>query len=189
MSRVTITVDRVPELLAALDALTKQQVLIGIPGDGEQREGEVSNAMLGYVHEYGSPEQNIPARPFLRPAAEQVKDQVIGLFQQAASAVMDGKPDAANKALNAAGQLGVNKVKAIMNAGEGFTPLTESAMQSRLYRAMKGKGLVRTNNLENWQKAKEKLLKNRGRYSLGGATPLVDTGQFRNSITYVVRDK
>lgn len=189
MSRVKITVDRVPELLDALDALTKQQVLIGIPGDGEQREGEVSNALLGYVHEYGNPAQNIPARPFLRPAADQVKGQVVEMFAQAARAVMDGKSEAANKSLNAAGQLGVNTAKAIMNAGEGFAPLTEAAMKSRLYRAMKGKGLVRTDNLKNWQKAKEKLLKTRQRYSLEGATPLVDTGQLRNSITFVVRDK
>lgn len=188
MSRVTVTVDKVPELLAALDALTKQQVLIGIPGEGGREDG-VTNAMLGYVHEYGSPEQNIPARPFLRPAADQIRDKVIAMFRDAAKAVMDGKADAAHKALTAAGQMGASKAKEIMTSGEGFSPLTPGALRSRVARAMKGKGLMRrTDNEKKWDKARAALLK-KGRFTLEGASPLIDTGQLRNSITFVIREK
>lgn len=188
MSRVTITVDKVAELLSSLDALGKQRVLVGIPGEAAGREDGITNAMLGYVHEFGSPEQNIAARPFLRSAAEQTRDQVISILRKGAEGVMNGNADAAAKALTAAGQLGASKAKEIMSAGEGFAPLTQGALRSRVARALRGKGLARRDDLKKWNKARVTLLK-KGRFTLEGATPLIDTGQLRNAITFVIREK
>ncbi len=188
MSKVTIKVDHVPDLLAALDRLAKKRVLIGIPGEKDARQGdkEVTNAMLGYVHEYGSPEQNIPARPFLNPAADQIRDKVITLLEKGADAVMSGNAEAGDKALAAAGMLGASKAKEIMQAGEGYEPLTEAAVRSRLYRAMGG--LRKRDDPKAWAKRRKHLLSTRTRYTLEKAEPLIDTAQLRNAITYVVRD-
>lgn len=189
MSKVIVKLDRVPALLAALDTLTKQSVFIGIPGEKAGRkdaENGVTNAMLGYVHEYGSPAQNIPARPFLEPAAEQIQDQVGSMLAKGAEAMMAGNAAAATKALHAAGQVGVNTARKIMQAGEGYAPLTRGAVRSRLYRAMGA--LRQRDNPKAWAKRKKQLLDTRSRYTLEGAEPLVDTAQLRNSITYVVRE-
>lgn len=56
---VKVRVDKAREVFAAIRKLTKTEVLVGIPGDGKERdpgEGEpITNAELGYIHEFGSP--------------------------------------------------------------------------------------------------------------------------------------
>lgn len=204
MNGVKVTVDKVPDLLAALEELQSQRVLIGIPGDkAARKEGDgPNNAMLGYVHEYGEPAANIPARPFLRPAAERTKDQVTAIFSQAARDVLSGKDDAARKALTAAGDLGVSAARAAMTEGAGYKPLTPAALRSRLYRRLAGAGLRRKDNPKAWDKRRAKLLKPKNvrhtdgtvsveysRYTLAGARPLLDTTQLRNALTFVIRKK
>ena len=70
--RVRVTRDRVSEVLSAVTKLVGREVLVGIPEDNTERVNgdEATNAQLGYVHEFGSPAKNIPARPFLIPGTE-----------------------------------------------------------------------------------------------------------------------
>lgn len=61
---------RVDGLTAALNG---SHVLVGFPqGDPKQAraEGTMTNASLAAVHNYGSPEQHIPPRPFMNEAME-----------------------------------------------------------------------------------------------------------------------
>lgn len=60
-----------------------KEVLIGIPMSTTERpDGEITNAELGYIHEYGAPEANIPARPFLIPGVESVKGKALELMKK-----------------------------------------------------------------------------------------------------------
>lgn len=61
---------RVDGVMAALNG---SHVLVGFPqGDpkAQRAEGTMSNASLAALHNYGSPEQHIPARPFMTEAME-----------------------------------------------------------------------------------------------------------------------
>lgn len=73
---VSVTRKKTPQgkrtdgLMAALNG---SHVLVGFPqGDPklQRSEGTMSNASLAAIHNYGSPEQHIPPRPFMNEAME-----------------------------------------------------------------------------------------------------------------------
>ena len=68
-----------------LRLLADLEVLVGFPEDSTERdetatteEGKepITNAALGYIHDNGAPEVNIPARPFMKPAIEENKEKI-----------------------------------------------------------------------------------------------------------------
>ena len=154
-----ITADGVPALLKAIEDLTHQQVLVGIPGDTAPRaDTGASNALIGFVQEFGSPAKNIPARPFLRPGVEQAIPQIVSRLRtgakRAISAPVD--PEAGTNALIAAGLTAQNSVRRYMNAGVP-PPLAAATLRAR---------------------------RSRGHTS---QKSLVETGQLRNAITFVIK--
>lgn len=152
--------DNVEAALKAIRKLTENQALVGIPADNNQRQqtGQpITNAALGYIHENGSPAQNIPARPFLVPGVTNAQPRTIDLLTQGAKAALDGDAGAMDRALNAAGLNAVSEVKRKITAG----------IPPPLKRPRRRKGRPRG----------------------GQQTPLIDTGQLLNSITYVVRKR
>lgn len=162
---VTMTKDDVDAILKQIRALTKQEVLIGVPDENAGRqpeEGEtkepISNAEIGYVMEFGLPEKNIPARPFLEPGVREATDKLGDTLQAGAMKTLSGDKQAADVALNKAGLIAQNSVRSKINEGP-FVPLSPKTLAER---------------------------KRRGRT---GEKPLIDTGQLRNSVTYVIRPK
>lgn len=153
---VFVTRDRVKQVLAGISSLGKSDVLVGIPGENATRDAPITNAALGYIHEFGAPEANIPARPHLVPGVQDAKEQVTARFKHAAKSAFMGRPAEVDRALNAAGIIATSSVKRKITSGP-FLPLAPSTLAAR---------------------------RRRGRT---GAKPLIDTGQYRNSITYVLR--
>lgn len=162
----TITKDMLPALLAAIEGLTRQQVLIGIPGDVPDRRPEpgqgapLTNPTIGFIQEFGSPAANIPARPFLRPGVQQALPACIERLRAGAkrALTLPPNPDAGTNALIAAGLTAQNSVRAYINAG------VSPGLAAATLRARRARGRT-------------------------GATPLIDTGQLRNSIQFVLRNK
>lgn len=155
--------DNVAAVLAAIQGLVSRQVLVGIPSAKAERQNDepgepINNAQLGYIHEFGSPQANIPARPFLLPGVEMVEDKVADRLQKAAKAAIKGDSNKVEAELHAAGLAAQAGARFQLNSGE-HEALAPSTVAAR---------------------------RRRGRT---GDKPLVDTGQLRNSITYVVRDK
>lgn len=162
---VKITKDRVAEVMKGVRALTKSEVLIGIPDTRAERkpvDGETgppaSNALIGYVQEFGSPEKNIPARPFLVPGVQSIKDRAIPILKKAGAAALDGDGKGVAKSLMTVGLMGQGAVQRKITEGT-FEPLAERTLAKR---------------------------RARGRT---GIKPLIDTGALRQSITFVLRDK
>ena len=154
---VTITKDRMADVLKSIQSLVKERTLVGIPAaNAERRDGPINNAAIGYINEFGSPANNIPARPFLIPGVEAAQPKVVKQLRRGADQALGGKLDAADKALHSAGIVAVNAVRAKISEGIP-TPLKASTIAARA---------------------------RRGRT---GTKPLIDTGQLRNSLTYVVR--
>lgn len=163
VSTISVGVDTSEALKKAVRQLLKNQVLVGIPDGAAERQAEPgvesqpSNALLGYVHEFGSDEHNIPPRPFLVPGVEGAKDQIVARMRQAGEAALNGT-DAVGRGLNAVGLVAQNAVQEKITEGP-FAPLAERTLEAR-----RAKGRT-------------------------GERPLIDTGQLRRSITYVVLDK
>ena len=161
---VRITVDRLGQIVKAINDLTRKDVLIGIPEAETNRQDEdgstesVTNAALGYIHEHGSPANNIPARPFLIPGVKDAHDAIEKRLKKAADAALKGNKAEVDRQLHSAGVEAQDAVKTKINSGD-FKPLSEATLAQR---------------------------RARGRT---GTLPLIDTTKLRNSITYVVRGK
>lgn len=147
--------DGLPDLLRRMAAVAQRDVLVGIPA-GEQRDDGPTNAEIGYQNEFGSPANNIPARPHLIPGVAAVQDKAVARLTQAASAAATGRMSDAERHLHAAGLIAQSSVRRTLTTA-AYRPLSERTLAER---------------------------RARGRT---GTKPLIDTGQYRNAITYVVR--
>lgn len=162
---MTVTVKEGPagDIARAVRDLTSREVLIGIPAEtagrsSEPGDGGLTNAVLGYIHETGAPERNLPARPFLVPGVADAEPRFTPHLRKAAEAAMVGDTAKVDAALHAVGLVGQNAVRARITDGP-HTPLAPRTLAER---------------------------KARGRT---GTKPLIDTGQLRRSITYVIRPR
>ncbi|EIL88533.1 putative bacteriophage protein [Rhodanobacter fulvus Jip2] len=160
LTGIKVKKDELRSVLAAIKRATRENLLVGIPYYHTARPGEVgiSNADLGYIHEFGAPAANIPARPALIPGVLAATKQATALMADGMSDEMAGQRGSAHISLHKAGLVAVNYVRQTIT--DGVEPeLSEVTIRRRL---------------------------ERGRT---GTTPLLDTGQYRNAFTYVIRHK
>lgn len=165
MAGVRVTKDRADAVMALVDGLDQERVLVGIPSDKAWRkpeEGEeaspVNNAVIGYIQEFGSPARNIPARPFLVPGVRMALERIGKLYESAARALLSGRLATIMDAHHRAGMIAQASVRRKITDGP-FQPLSPVTLAKR-----RARGVKRTK-------------------------PLIDTGQLRNSINYVVRPR
>ena len=162
--RGVIKEDNLQSVLDAFKTLTKNEVLIGVPAEDAEREPDpddpkpANNAMIGYVNEFGSPAQNIPARPHLVPGVQGVSDRLVKALRKGCEGALDGKRGAADKSLRAAGLIAEAGVK------DKITSIIPPELAPG-------------------------TLAERKRHGFEGETPLVVTGQYRNSITSVLKPR
>jgi hypothetical protein len=126
-----VKTDNLAKLMKQIADMSKQEILVGIPDSGpERRDGDVSNAQLAYIHEFGAPAANIPARPFMIPGIEDAKDRINTQLEKGSRALMDGDLDGANKAMNAAGLIAVSSIKSKIVEGD-FAPLAPATIAAK----------------------------------------------------------
>ncbi|MDY6481710.1 hypothetical protein SKM54_04500 [Acinetobacter faecalis] len=153
---VTMSGDGLASIFEAIETLTSQEVLVGIPHGEARSDSDMTNAQIGYIQETGSPSMNLPPRPFLVPGVESCQDQTAKHLTKAADAALKGNIAMVNRHLNTAGMIAQNTVRAYFTSGH-FEPLSEVTKKMRLARGRKG------------------------------INPLIDTGQLRRSVTYVIK--
>lgn len=182
-----VKTDRVNEVIKAIGALTKMDVLVGVPESETERESqdEPNNATLAYIHEHGSPARNIPARPFLVPGVADAKGKYRQRLIKAAQLALDGKTKDALKQLEAAGILAEQGAKKKIQIGP-FEPLQPETIANR-HKTRKTKSM-RKSEIKYLKKLKEGSSPEEAQNAVG-IKPLINTGQLRNSITHVVREK
>ena len=187
MNHVKIVTDRVQEVLSGLRSLEKAEVLIGIPEETTDRSDDqgITNATIGYISEFGSPEKNIPARPFLIPGIQNCTGQVARVFKAGAEQTLDGQQNVAEKTLETAGMIAASSVKKKIQSGP-FVPLSPDTIRNRKYnRGTKSRRASETAYLAMINEGANPAYAQ----SAAGINPLINTGQLRNSITYVVKNK
>jgi hypothetical protein len=157
-----ITKDRVEEVLGQISETNQYEVLVGIPAEhaarvgsdkGSRSDNAITNVALAYIHEFGSPAQNIPARPHMVPGVEAAKDQITVLSRNALASALQGNKGALLQGLNQIGIVTVGSIQQKIASGP-FTPLKPQTIKRK-----------------------------------GSTKPLIDTGAYRQSISYVVRPK
>jgi hypothetical protein len=181
------TIDNVGRIISNVNALTRSDLLVGVPAEKTGRkDGGINNATLAYVHEHGSPLHNIPARPFLVPGVKRIQKQAIAMMRQGAKDALTGNLSSVDQVLNKVGILARNAVVAeITDPAPPFVPLKPATIRARLRKTQAGR-------------RKLKQIKKRGvtvtqwaaeTDAAGSANihPLIDSGQLRASITYVIR--
>lgn len=180
--RVIVRQRPLSDVTADIKLLVGVELLVGFPAETSGRDesgeeqGPITNAALGYIHETGMPEQNIPARPFLAPAIEENKEMIEKRLAGIAKKVLAGDKNAVEVGYQS---LGLKMQAAIRNKiNEGIPPpLAASTLRARAARGRKG--------------AQEELDARRQGEAPGtvNAKPLVDSGQMRNAVNYAIRSK
>ena len=136
--------------------------------------------------EFGDPARNIPARPSLIPGVTKIIPDAVAKLKKAGEKALEGKKSDIEAALKSVGVIGQRAVRAKITDGP-FQPLAQATIEARARRGRKGA---------------KKFLKQQAKAEAGRALgwegtepdaslvkPLIDTGQFRQSINFVVRKK
>ena len=179
---VKITRDKVAEVLASVKTLTRQQVLVGIPGENAERKdttrSPIDNVALGFIHELGSPINNIPARPFLVPGVRDALPALLPKLKRAGQQALDFKGvPAIVEQLIAVGLAAASAVQMKITTGP-FEPIKDATKRARL---------TRKAGYRNASDARK--LKMMAKWMAGDFKPLIDTGSLRSSISFAIRPK
>lgn len=177
-----------PDLKDVADSirrLARKRLLVGIPMEADQltatRVGGTTfgNVSRGYVFEFGSPATNMPARPHLVPGVQKAMSDIEPRLRAAAQAALTGDDSGVDGYLGQAGQSAVNSVKGLITAK--LSPDIQPA--SYLQRITGHSGRQRR------ARRRGQSMMELARQEASQATPLVDTGNYRDSIQWVIRDR
>lgn len=160
MSKPTLTVtkDLTGSFLKLIDALKNTSVLVGIPADSKSRDEGITNAQLLAINNFGSPANNIPARPVLQVGIRNAQDAIAEQFKKAGQTVLTKGQGAIDAYYERAGIIAAQSVKKSINDQDfdGAPGPSDATLRAR-----KSAGF-------------------------SGTKSLIVSGQMRNSITSVV---
>lgn len=160
---LTVTTDFTKDFNNILKKFKRDAVLVGIPETEAARKPDaenptpINNATLLAINEFGSPANNIPARPVLKLGIRKAQPEIIEAFRDGAKRALSGGRDALSYAYNRAGIVASVSVKKVINSQEGIKEPSDATLLARKRRGFKG------------------------------TKALIVTGQMRNAITYVVK--
>lgn len=134
------------------------------------------------MHEFGVPEINIPARPFLLPGIEKVEDQAAERMGKAFRAACDMMANGGQVLLEEAGAIAASSAK--REVGENGPPLKPATIRNRC----RGRGTKSMRASENhYLGLIAGGMDEVSAQAAAGIRALVDMGRLRNSITHVIR--
>lgn len=140
-------------MMNALRTLTNTDVLVGVPASKTERKKAdgspepVTNAMLAYIHDKGSPAANIPQREFMRPGLKEGSKEIDAKMQMTGRMALNGQDPSAG--YEQVGQVARDAIKKKIIAGP-FKPLADSTIAARVRRGkMSEKPLIDTAEMIN----------------------------------------
>lgn len=154
-----VTSDFTTDFNAIIKKFRRDAVLVGIPEEDTNRHDDepINNATLLAINNFGSPQNNIPARPVMEIGIRNAQSEIIQHFKQGAVDTLSKGVSALSVAYNRAGIVASNSIKKAINSQEDIAPPSDATLAIRKSEGFKG------------EKA------------------LIVTGQMRNAITYVVK--
>ena len=155
---IEVTKDGFKQMMNGLDWIENSGVYVGVPEDESSREDEdITNAELLFIHTNGSPINNVPARPVIEPALEDDMERLTSMLKDFANEAIEGNFEEAQKQLERTGMRAQNVCRNWFTNADNNWP--ENAPSVRERKIKKGSTEPR---------------------------PLIDTGELRKSIIYVV---
>jgi len=196
---VSVTRDMAQELLMQLRTLAENEVLVGVPDINAAREDDgekkpASNAQLAYIHDNGAPEQNIPARPFMVPGLQSRMAAIEGAMRNAGrlTLTLDKAPgsmsQASTRAIQSLHRVGLIAQAAIRNKINEGIPPPLSPLTIAMRHHQRGTKSMRKGEVEYFKLLGQGKTPAEAQTS-SGIKALINTGQLRNSITYVIRKR
>jgi hypothetical protein len=187
MPGVKVTVDRIDAIVRSINSLTKQQVVVGIPEENANRDPKdgdaINNAALLYIHEFGAPAANIPARPTLGPGIAAYRERAIVRLKAAAQAAMD---DATRGSAGAPRD--VDQVRPIINRGSGNDkPAREVTAQLNAIGLEAVVSVKKQFTDGQLAPLKPATIAARKRAGFDGEKPLIRTADLMRHINYAIR--
>lgn len=160
---LTVTKDFTEDFKQIIKRFRNDAVLVGIPRENDAREDgeEITNAALLAINNFGSPANNIPARPVMAIGIKNAQDQIAEEFKKAAKTVLSKGVEALETYYERAGIIASQSVKKAINDQDfgGAPGPSEATLKARKYI---------------------------GKTGFKGTKSLIVTAQMRNAITYVV---
>lgn len=121
------------ELNAVLQKLARTSIYVGIAAGSskdKRSDGAPDNHLLGFVHENGSPVNNIPPRPFLVPGVENSRDMIVSGLKRAMNSALKGDEKTCSEALERTAIRSASAVKDYMQTAD-FEPLKPRTIANR----------------------------------------------------------
>lgn len=167
------------EMLQRLKKIQRTEILVGIPeSEAARKDGEMNNPTLLYIHTKGSPLRNLPARPVIEPALEDEMNaaRIIDDLRKVVDLVFANKFDQARKQMEITGKDAANMIRMwFVDPKNNWEPNARATVLRKLKKLSKKK---RTEMIADYDAGNERIDK-----------PLIDTGELRKAITYVVKEK
>lgn len=163
-SYIEVTKDFTDDFNQIIKSFKNDPVLVGIPEADTKRddaenpeEAPITNASILAINEFGSPINNIPARPVMAIGIRNAQDAIAEQFKKSIQYAFKNGLSAISVYYNRAGLIASNSIKKAINSQEGIAEPSEATLARRKQEGFKG------------------------------TKALIVTGQMRNAITYVVR--
>ena len=156
------------DLERSIRFLNNNYVLVGIPDEANGRDdnADVTNADLLFIHTNGSPVNHIPPRPVIEPAIMNDKDRINSMLLKVFDRISKHDRGGAIRQLQLIGMRAQNVCRAwFVDPNNGWPPNSPATYQAKL------------------EKYKRSHKGKQGTYT---PRPLIDTGELRKSITYVL---
>lgn len=159
MKTLTVTSDFTRDFNEIIKKFKNDEVLVGIPEVDTTRKEDapINNATLLAINEFGSPQNNIPARPVMSIGIKNAQVEIADQFKGAVQDAFKKGVSALSTYYNRIGLIASNSVKKAINSQEGIAPPSDATLAAREAKGFKG------------------------------TKALIVTGQMRNAITYVVK--
>lgn len=174
---VRIVVDKTKQLAESLAALAGTKTLVGWPESSAGRDDEMNNPTLAYIHHFGAPEANIPARPALSMGIQKNQGRINRRMEKAGRAALDGKKAQSLAQMQMMGQETADAVRSAIADGIP-PPLKDSTLRGRMRQRKGGR-----------KEAAAEWARRTGSAAPGVdlAKPLLFSGQLSRSVNYVVQ--
>lgn len=167
MSKPTlkVTSDFTKQFNDIVKKFKNEDVLVGIPAADSERKSEqgspqmITNAALLAINEFGSPLNNIPPRPVMKIGIKNAQEEIASQFETMTKNIFKTMGGSLDIYFNRIGIIASNSIKKAINSQEDIDPPSEATLAARAAKGFKG------------------------------TKALIVTGQMRNAITYVLRNK
>lgn len=161
-----VTSDFTKEFNAIIEKFKNDEVLVGIPEEKSDRSGDddtgINNATLLAINVFGSPINNIPPRDVMTQGIRNAQDQIAEEYKNAVKFALSKGLSALSVYYNRVGIIASNSIKLAINNQDWP-------------------------RVDNNQGPAPATLQARKYKKFSGTKSLIETGQMRGAITYVVR--